>query len=80
MKPIDMRHHFKKYSDMRQGYFLNLRCDMGINKGQRYATLAFLKIDRRHGSPDKGPILVIVVVQIIWLQTSMSDTLMWSIL
>ena len=34
---------------MRQGYLLNLTCDMGINKQQIYAILAFLKIDRRHG-------------------------------
>ena len=38
-------------SDMLQGYLLNLTCDMGINKGQRYAILAFLKIDRQHGEP-----------------------------
>ena len=38
-------------SDMRQGYFLNSTCDIAINKRQRHATLAFLKIDRRHGDP-----------------------------
>ena len=37
---------------MRQGYFLNSTCDMGINKGQRHATLVFLNIDMRHG---QGP-------------------------
>ena len=36
---------------MRQGYFLNSTCDMGINTQQSYAILAFLKIDRRHGEP-----------------------------
>ena len=44
-----MRQGFQKYSDMRQAYFLNSTCDMAINK--RHATLAFLKIDRRHGDP-----------------------------
>ena len=38
-------------SDMLQGYLLNLTYDMGINKQQRYAILAFLKIDRGHGDP-----------------------------
>ena len=42
-------------SDMQQGYLLDLTCDMGINKRQRYAILAFVKIDRRHGEPVKGP-------------------------
>ena len=51
MEPTDMRQGFQKYSDMRQGYFLNLTCDMAINERQRHATLAFLKIDRRHGEP-----------------------------
>ena len=51
-----MRQGFKKYSDMRQAYFLNLTCDMAINKRQRHATLPFLKIDTRHwGPPVKGP-------------------------
>ena len=36
---------------MRQGHFLNLTCDLAINKGQRHVTLAFLKIDTRHGDP-----------------------------
>ena len=46
----------KKYSDMRQGYFLKLTGDMALNKRQRHAKLAFLKIDRRHGDPAvKGP-------------------------
>ena len=36
---------------MRQGHFLNSTCDKGINKPQRHATLAFLKIDTRHGAP-----------------------------
>ena len=38
-------------SDIQQGYLLNLTCDMGVNKRQRYAILAFLKIDRQHGEP-----------------------------
>ena len=38
-------------SDMCQGYLLNLTFDIGINKRQRYAILAFLKIDRQHGEP-----------------------------
>ena len=41
----------KNYSDMCHSLFLNSTCDMGINKRQRHATLAFLKIDRRHGDP-----------------------------
>ena len=57
MEPIDMRQGSEKYSDMRQGYFLNSTCDMAINKRQRHATLTFLKIDTRHwGPPVKGPI------------------------
>ena len=40
---------------MQQGYFLNSTCDIGINKRQRHATLAFLKIDRRHGNPPPPP-------------------------
>ena len=44
-----MRHGFQKYSDMRQGYFLKSTGDIALNKCQRHATLAFLKIDRRHG-------------------------------
>ena len=32
-------------TDMRHEHFLNLTGDMGIPKRQRYATLAFLKID-----------------------------------
>ena len=46
-----MRQGFKKYSDMRQGYFLKSTGDIALNKRQRHATLAFLKIDRRHGDP-----------------------------
>ena len=38
-------------NDMQQGYLLNLTCDKGINKRQRYAMLTFLKIDRGHGQP-----------------------------
>ena len=41
---------FNKYGDMRQGTFFN-SCDVRMNKRQRNATLAFLKIDRRHGDP-----------------------------
>ena len=47
----DMRHGGKKDSDMRHGYFLNSTCDMVENKGQRHATLAFLKIDMQHQDP-----------------------------
>ena len=55
---IDMRQGFKKYSDMRQGHFLNLTCDMSLNKRQRHVTLTFLKIDRRHGDlPSRAPLL-----------------------
>ena len=46
-----MRQGFKKYSDMRQGYLLKSTGDIALNKQQRHATLAFLKIDRRHGDP-----------------------------
>ena len=54
----DMRHGGRMESDMRHGYFLNSTCDMVENKGQRHATLAFLKIDMRHGGPPpiKGPL------------------------
>ena len=46
---------FKKDSDMRQGYLLNLICDIGIDK--RHATLTFLEVDRGHGPRVKGPLL-----------------------
>ena len=46
-----MRHGGKQDSDMRHGYFLHSTCDMVENKGQRHATLAFLKIDMRHQDP-----------------------------
>ena len=48
-----MGHSFQKDSDMARGYFLDSTCDMGliINKRQRYATLAFLKINMRHQDP-----------------------------
>ena len=54
---FDMRQGHKSHSDMRHGHFLNSTGDMGINKRQRPATSAFLKIDRRHahhplGAPD----------------------------
>ena len=49
-----MRQGFQKYSDVRQGYFLDLTCNMAMNKQQRRATLAFLKNDRRHGDPFEG--------------------------
>ena len=56
MEPIDMRQGSEKFSDMRQGYFLNSTYDMAINKRQRHATLPFLKIDTWHwGPPVKGP-------------------------
>ena len=49
-----MQHDFQRYSDMY--FFFNSTCDMGINKRQRYGTLAFLKIDLRHWGPlIKGP-------------------------
>ena len=58
MEPIDMRQGSEKYSDNRQGYFLNSTCYIAINKRQRHATLAFLKIDRRHGdTPSRAPLL-----------------------
>ena len=54
-----MRQGFQNYTDMRQGYFLNLTCDIGINKRQGHATLGFLKFDRRHGDPpSRAPIVV----------------------
>ena len=56
-----MQQGFNKYSDKRQGYSLNSTCGMGINKRQRHATLAFLKIDRRHGDPHQGPLQAITV-------------------
>ena len=40
---------------MRQGYFLDSTCDMGIDKGQRHAILAFVKSKRRHGEPPSRP-------------------------
>ena len=50
------RQEHKSHSDMRNDHFLNLTGDMGINKRQRHTTMAFLKIDRRHGHPPvKGP-------------------------
>ena len=36
-------------------HFLNSKGNMVMNKRQRHATLAFLKIDRRHGHPRQGP-------------------------
>ena len=58
---IDMRQGFQNYSEMRQGYFLYSACDMGINKRQRHATLAFPKIDRRHEDPpSRAPMLLYV--------------------
>ena len=49
--PSDMRQGGKNYSDMGHGLFSNSTFDMGINKRQRRVTLAFLKIDMRHGDP-----------------------------
>ena len=43
----DMRQGLKNYSEMGHDLFLNSTFDIGINKGQRHATLAFLKIDMR---------------------------------
>ena len=40
---------FQKHSDMRQGFFLNLTCDMGIHKQQRHVTVGFTKINMGHG-------------------------------
>ena len=48
---FDMRQGHLRHSDMRHDHFLNSTGDMGINKRERHATLAFLKIDRRHGHP-----------------------------
>ena len=54
----DMRQWTEIDRDMRHCHFLDLTCDMGINKQQRHATLPFLKIDRRHGDPHvKGPMV-----------------------
>ena len=47
-----MRQDFS--SDMLQGYLLNLTYDMGINKQQRYAILAFLKLTGDMGIPCQG--------------------------
>ena len=41
----------KHYSDVRHN-----DCDNVENKGQRRATLPFLKIDVRHGGPHQGPL------------------------
>ena len=48
---FDMRQGHKSHSDMRHDHFLNTTGDMGINKRQRRATSAFLKIDMRHWHP-----------------------------
>ena len=55
-----MRQGFKKYSDMRQGFFFfKLTCNIAINKRQRHVTLAILKIDRRHGNPQsRAPVVI----------------------
>ena len=55
---FDMPQGHKSHSDMRNDHLLNSTGDMGINKRQRqrHATLAFLKIERRHGhSPSRAP-------------------------
>ena len=45
-----------RYSDMGHRHFLDSTGDMGNNKGQRHATLAFLKIDMRpRHYTDPGP-------------------------
>ena len=55
-----MRQGFQKYSDIRQGYFLKSTGDIALNKRQRHATLAFLKIDRRHWDPpSRAPVMCI---------------------
>ena len=56
---FDMRQGHKGHSDMRHDHFINSTGDMGINKRQiLYTTLAFLKIDRRHGHrPSRAPIV-----------------------
>ena len=55
---FDMRHGDLVTGDMRNDHLLNSTGAMGINKRQRqrHATLAFLKIERRHGhSPSRAP-------------------------
>ena len=53
---IDMRQGSPKYSDIREGYSLNVACNMGINKQQRHAIFGFLKVYKRHGAPwSRGP-------------------------
>ena len=49
------RQGHKNHSNMRHDHFLNLTGDKGINKRQRHATLAFLKIATRHGDPLSPP-------------------------
>ena len=54
-----MGHGGKKDSDMRHDYFLNSTYDIGGNKRQRHATLAFLKIDMRHRDPQsRAPLYI----------------------
>ena len=56
---FDVRQGHLRHSDMRHDNFLNSTGDMGINKQQRHATLAFLKIDRRLGHPpSRAPFLL----------------------
>ena len=70
----DMRHDGKKDSDMRHGYFLNSTCDMVENKGQRHATLAFLKIDMQHqDSPSRAPVWSIR--QLSWVTSKLQCAL-----
>ena len=60
---FDMRQGHLSHSDMRHDHFLNSTGDMGINKRQRHATLAFLIIDRRHGHPpSRAPTWAFVIM------------------
>ena len=40
---------------MREGYLSDSTSDIGIDKRQRHATLAFLTIDMQHGDPPSRP-------------------------
>ena len=57
---FDMGREHLSLSDMRHDHFLNSTGDMRINKRQRHATLAFLKIDRRHGHPQSKFVFMLI--------------------
>ena len=48
---FDMRQGHKSHSDMQHDHFLISTGDIGIKEQQTHATLAFIKINRRHGHP-----------------------------